>query len=194
MNKKDTEVLITELELIVEGIKNKTWKVDSAHIHMSNDFDDSGITVSKRSIDIGLELRYSPKPALVTDDVLDIVRRGLIYPRFTPSLISPLDYKHNPYHKHSKQLEDYLESKGIKCKVSRSNVGKKWYYNLKFKIKDNDENYTDLDVEKVLDVDNVGLVSFESVGGVIYKTILVDEDELHDKYLNMLCDDLCFGE
>ena len=80
-------------------------------------------------------------------------------------------------------MEDKLKKEGIDCKVSRSGVGEHQYYNLSFKLNKTDDNCSDWRIKKILDIKNVGLVKFDKIDDVIYKTILADEKELNDKYL-----------
>lgn len=117
-----------------------------------------------------------------TDDILDMIK-DIPYPVYSPSLIAPFDLAYNPYHRHCRQLEVKLKKHGVKCNVSRSNVGEHQYYNLSFKLDKTDENCSDWRIKKILGIKNVGLVNFDKIDDVIYKTLLVDEDELNDKYL-----------
>lgn len=116
------------------------------------------------------------------DDILDMIK-DIPYPVYSPSLIAPFDLAYNPYHRHCRQLEVKLKKHGVKCNVSRSNVGEHQYYNLSFKLDKTDENCSDWRIKEILGIKNVGLVKFDKIDDVIYKTILVDEDELNDKYL-----------
>ncbi|MBR3141205.1 MAG: hypothetical protein IKF11_10175 [Methanobrevibacter sp.] len=116
------------------------------------------------------------------DDIMDMVRSNP-YPLYYPSLVAPFDLCNNLYYRHCRQLEEKLKKEGIDCNVSRSSVGEHQYYNLSFKLNKTDDNCSDWRIKKILDIKNVGLVKFDKIDDVIYKTILADEKELNDKYL-----------
>lgn len=128
-----------------------------------------------------LEEKKEIKPQKLEDDILDMTRHFL-YKYYTPSLIA--QWTDNIYHRTCNQLESYLKKNNINCTVSRSSVGEQSYYNLDFKIDDSEHQCSiDYKIKKLLDINGVGLVDFNKIDGVIYKTILVDEKELNDKYL-----------
>ena len=183
--------LIKYLESIIDSIKCDEWDVDSCSIDMENDIDEWATKINGKSIDINIELKpqckFEFKPIGLSDDILDIVRYAP-YTTYTPSIYSCLN--DNPYHRRCNQLEKHLKKNGIDCDVSRSSVGSQTFYKLGFEMDKTDNATSDWNIKKLLDIKNVGLVEFNKIDGIIYKTILIDEKELHDKYL--CCDDLKF--
>lgn len=110
----------------------------------------------------------------------------LIY--YTPTLITPTSRRYdNIYHRTSKQLENHLKDNGFLVdNVSRSSVGDLMFYNVEFNLSDDEWDYkktNDLQMRKLLGIENVGLVDFHKQDGMIHKIILVSEKELDDKYL-----------
>jgi hypothetical protein len=109
---------------------------------------------------------------------------------YNPILMNPtligLPYD-NIYHRTSRQLENHLKTNGFLVDtVSRSSVGDLSFYNVEFNLSDDEWEYektNDLQIRKLLGIRNVGLVDFHKQGGMVHEVILIDEDELNDKYL-----------
>ena len=94
----------------------------------------------------------------------------------------------NMYWRRSEQLKNYLLEKEIPVdKVARCNVGFKSFYHIEFNI--SDEDYTleigdkIMSMGDILGVVGIGLVDFDEFKGRVHEVFIVDEDELHNKYL-----------
>lgn len=110
------------------------------------------------------------------DDILDMFR-GLPCNMFSLPLSIPI--LNNPYHKRCDALRSFLVDNdfSIEC-VSRSHIGEKWYYNIHL---NKHTVLQDIDLKQLLNIDNIGLVYYDTK--TKHSIILVDEDELHGKYL-----------
>ena len=111
-------------------------------------------------------------------------------PYYTPSFITPTPIRlpyDNVYYRPSRQLENHLKTNGFLVDaVSRSSVGDLSFYNVEFNLSDDEWEYEKTNhnrIRKLLGIKNVGLVDFHNQGGMVHKVILIDEDELNDKYL-----------
>lgn len=110
------------------------------------------------------------------DDILDMFS-GLPCNMFSLPLSIPI--LNNPYHKRCDALRSFLVDNdfSIEC-VSRSHIGEKWYYNIRL----NKHTFLpDIDLKQLLNIDNIGLVYYDTK--TKHSIILIDEDELHEKYL-----------
>lgn len=105
---------------------------------------------------------------------------------YTPMWISNL-FSDNIYHRTCKQLEQFLIMHSVPVKyVSRSSVGDYDFYNLKFELPlekwDGHCNSSTL-IARLLNIKNVGLVNHFKHDDIIHEVILIDENELNNKYL-----------
>ena len=103
------------------------------------------------------------------------------------AIIYPTDPEYNIYYRLSGQLREHLIKNGF-CvdEVSRVNVGEKEYYALDFNLKKDEWSHRKTNhtlIAKLLKVKNVGLVDFFNHDDMIHEVILIDEDELNDKYV-----------
>ncbi len=112
------------------------------------------------------------------DDVLDIIRETPY--RYYSSLVTPI--LNNPIYKRCDSLRNFLLANNYPVQsVSRSHIGNNWYYNVRL---DNDNIIcVDIQLKKLLNVKNVGLVYYDNKNNHSLSVILIDEAELHSKYL-----------
>lgn len=110
------------------------------------------------------------------DDILDMFS---CLPRNMFSLPISNPILNNPYHNRCDALRSFLVDNDfpIEC-VSRSHIGKKWYYNIHL---NKNTGIQDIELKRLLNIDNIGLVYYDTK--TKHSIILVDEDELHGKYL-----------
>ena len=104
------------------------------------------------------------------------------------SLIYPTDPKYNIHYRLTGQLREHLIKNGF-CvdEVSRVNIGEKEYYALDFNLKKDEWSHRKTNhtlITKLLGIENIGLVDFFFFFYMIHEVILVDEEELNDKYLS----------
>lgn len=104
----------------------------------------------------------------------------------------------NIYWNHCRQLEEYLKDNGFLVDtVSRVDVGDTEFYHIEINVPSEDWDYEKTNhhrMGELLGVEKIGLVDFYDYKGykckMIHECILIDEEELHDKYL--MNEDLVF--
>lgn len=119
------------------------------------------------------------------DHILDMLNYPL-YDYYYPFPIVDVRYN-NFYYRTSRQLKNFLKENGFLIdNVSRSSVGNLKFYHIEINLCNEVWEYektNDLIIGKLLKIKNIGLVDFHKRNGMIHEVILIDENELNEKYL-----------
>lgn len=117
--------------------------------------------------------------------------RRLFEPRtalcIDPGICTPFDTSRNIYFRTCEQLEKYLIDNGFQVSsVSRNSIGTKSFYHVESNVPESEYSYTKTNhiaMRKLLGINGIGIISFRKHEGMVHQVVLIDEDELNDKYL-----------